>query len=187
MTPYRESYKQVKLVSLIVEVTLRSKNEQHTRVRNLAQSAVLCFPQVRMNRIALLVLCGALVMLLAENDSYAERAKSCSADESVRARRDAAHAKDWNNVLTSFRAFEMCDSGRVAEEYSYAISRLLAHDWDHVGVLLQLARNNEAFKQFVLRHINENFPEEEAQSIVRNARERCPGDGKWLCTAIVDY
>ena len=140
-----------------------------------------------MNKVALLVLCGALVMLLGTNDSYAERAKTCRTDESVRARRDAAHVKDWNNILTSFQQFGVCDSGRVAEEYSYAISRLLAHDWDHVGVLLQLAGNNEAFKQFVLRHINENFPEEEAQSIVRNARERCPADGKWLCRAIVDY
>ena len=156
------------------------------RDRNLAQSAVLCFPQVRMNRIALLVLGGALGMLLVTN-SYADKAKTCRTDESVRARRDAAHVKDWNSILTSFRQFGMCDSGRVAEEYSYAISRLLAQDWDHVGVLLQLAGNNEAFKQFVLRHINENFPEEEAQSIVRNAREHCPENGKWLCKAIVDY
>lgn len=140
-----------------------------------------------MNKIALLVLCWALVMLLAAKDSHADKAKTCSADESVRARRDAAHVKDWNNVLASFRQFGMCDSGTVAEEYSYAISRLLAHDWEHVGVLLHLAGNNEAFKQFVVRHINENFPEEEAQSIVRNARERCPEDGKWLCRAIVDY
>ena len=89
-----------------------------------------------MNKVALLVLCGSLVMLLGTNDSYAEKAKMCSADESVRARRDAAHVKDWNSVFTSFQQFGMCDSGRVAEEYSYTISRLLAHDWDHVGILL---------------------------------------------------
>lgn len=140
-----------------------------------------------MRKIAALMLCGTIVMMLGTSASYAEKTKACSPDEFVRARRDAAHLKDWNSVLTSFRQFGMCDSGTVAEEYSYAISRLLSHDWDHVGTLLELAGNNESFKQFVLRHINENFPEEEAQSIVRNARERCPADGKWLCRAIVDY
>jgi hypothetical protein len=140
-----------------------------------------------MRKIALVVLCGTLAMLFGTSSSYAQKAKACSTDESARARRDAAHLKDWSSVLTSFREFGVCDRGRVAEEYSYAISRLLAHDWDHVGVLLELATNNEAFRQFVLRHINENFPEEEAQSIVRNAREHCPENGKWLCKAIVDY
>jgi hypothetical protein len=140
-----------------------------------------------MRKIAALVLCGTLFMLFGSKGSHAEKTKTCSGDESIRARRDAARLKDWQGVLTSFRQFGICDSGRVAEEYSYAISRLLAHDWDHVGVLLELASSDPAFQQFVLRHINENFPEEEAQSIIRNAREHCPEDGKWLCKAIVDY
>lgn len=140
-----------------------------------------------MRKVSLFLLCGILIVGFGTRNNFAEKAKACSADEAARARRDAAHLKDWNNLLTSFRKFGTCDSGRVAEEYSYAISRLLAHDWDHVGVLLELAGNDEAFKQFVVRHINENFPEEEAQSIVRNAREHCPENGKWLCRAIVDY
>ena len=140
-----------------------------------------------MRKIALFALCATLIAGFGTKSLSAEQAKACGSDESAKARRDAAHLKDWNSVLTSFRRFGTCDSGRVAEEYSYAISRLLAHDWDRVGALLELAGNDEAFKQFVLRHINENFPEEEAQSIIRNAREHCPENGKWLCRAIVDY
>jgi hypothetical protein len=140
-----------------------------------------------MRKIAVFLLYGIVVVGFGTKSYCADKVKACGANDSARARRDAAHLKDWNSVLTSFRQFGPCDSGRVAEEYSYAISRLLAHDWDHVGALVELAANDDAFKQFVLRHINENFPEEEAQSIVRNAREHCPENGKWLCRAIVDY
>lgn len=117
----------------------------------------------------------------------AQSAKACAAAESKRARREAGHLEDWPSVYRSFKRFESCDRGNVAEEYSYAISRLLAHHWEQVDVLLGLAADDVEFKQFVLRHIDENIPEEEAQLIVNNSRQRCPAEGKWLCRAIVDY
>jgi hypothetical protein len=117
----------------------------------------------------------------------AESAKSCASAESRRARREAGHLEDWPSVYRSFKRFESCDRGNVAEEYSYAISRLLAHHWEQVGVLLGLAADDLEFKQFVLRHIDENIPEEEAQLIVNHTRQGCPAEGEWLCRAIVDY
>ena len=116
----------------------------------------------------------------------AEDLKNCAASE-TKARHEASHLGDWEGVYRSFKRFESCDHGRLAEEYSYAISRLLAHHWEQVDVLLGLAAADQEFKRFVLRHIDENIPEEEAQVIIRNSRERCPSEGKWLCQAIVDY
>ena len=116
-----------------------------------------------------------------------ESAKTCASAESNRARREAGHLEDWPSLYRSFKRFERCDRGNVAEEYSYAISRLLAHHWEQVDVLLGLAADDVEFKQFVLRHIDENIPEEESQLMVNNSRQRCPAEGKWLCRAIVDY
>lgn len=117
----------------------------------------------------------------------AEIPKKCPSVEAKRARIEAGHLQDWNGVYSSFKRFGHCDFGKVAEEYSYTISRLLAHHWEDVESLLPLAAGDEEFKQFVLRHIDEDIPEEEAQLIINNSRQHCPGDGKWLCTAIVDY
>jgi hypothetical protein len=117
----------------------------------------------------------------------AENGKTCATAESRRARREAGHLEDWPSVYRSFQRFESCDRGNVAEEFSYAISRLLAHHWEQVDVLLGLAADDLEFKRFVLRHIDENIPEEEAQLIVNHSRQHCPAEGEWLCRAIVDY
>ena len=114
-------------------------------------------------------------------------ANPCASAESRRVRREVGHLQDWQSLYRSFKRLESCDRGNVAEEYSYAISRLLAHHWEQVDVLLGLAAEDLEFKQFVLRHIDENIPEEEAQRIVNNSRQRCPAEGEWLCRAIVDY
>jgi hypothetical protein len=136
-----------------------------------------------------LLLCSAALFIstLSVTNAHAEARKACTASEAKRARMEAAHLQDWKAVYSSFKRFGGCHAGAVAEEYSYAISRLLAHQWDDVGSLLSLASDDEEFKQFVLRRINENVPEEEAQVIVTNSRQHCPANGKWLCSAIVDY
>ena len=154
----------------------------------ILNAGVVCAFLVDMRRIQLL---GSFtVVLLSLTMAIAlpgESANTCASSESRRARREAGHLQDWQSVYRSFKRFESCDRGNVAEEYSYAISRLLAHHWEQVDVLLGLAAEDLEFKQFVLRHIDENIPEEEAQLIVNNSRQRCPAEGEWLCRAIVDY
>jgi hypothetical protein len=127
------------------------------------------------------------LVLISVTYTVAESPKKCTSTEAKRARAEAGHVQDWNSIYSSFKRFGHCDSGRVAEEYSYAVSRLLAHHWEDVEVVLGLAAGDKNFQQFVLRHINEDIPEEEAQLIVINSRQHCPPNGKWLCDAIVDY
>jgi hypothetical protein len=95
--------------------------------------------------------------------------------------------QDWNTFHNSFERFGSCDRARIAEEFSYAISRLLTQHWGDADVLVRLAAEDTAFKAFILRHIDENIPEEEGQLIVRNCREHPPVNGEWLCKAVVDY
>jgi hypothetical protein len=95
--------------------------------------------------------------------------------------------QDWKAFYHLYKRVGGCDHGKLSQEYSYALSRLLAHHWGEVGSLLGLAAADKEFKEFVLRHIDEDMPEEESQAILRNSRQHCPPDGEWLCKAIVDY
>jgi hypothetical protein len=131
----------------------------------------------------------AVIFLLAIPLTYtsAETSKKCSRSEVTRARAEAGRLEEWASVYASYKQFGHCDVGKLSEEYSYTISRLLAHHWADVDVLLSLATEHEEFKRFILQHINEDIPEEEAQRIINNSREHCPPNGEWLCRAIVDY
>ena len=95
--------------------------------------------------------------------------------------------QDWNGLHSSFERFRSCDKARIAEEFSYTISRLLVRHWDSVEELVRLSEADKEFKAFILRHIDENIPEEEGQLIERNCREHPPAGGDWLCKAVVDY
>lgn len=95
--------------------------------------------------------------------------------------------QDWDSFHSSFERFGSCDRARIAEEFSYTISRLLAQHWGDVDVLIRLAAEDKGFKAFILRHIDENIPDEEGQLIVRNCRDHPPMNGEWLCKAVVDY
>jgi len=103
------------------------------------------------------------------------------------AQREVSHIVDWEGLHDAFKRFGQCDSGHLEEEYSYTLGRLLARNWSQVDALLELADADPDFKRFILKYIDENIPEEQAQIITRNARNHCPEHGEWLCKAIVDY
>ena len=90
-------------------------------------------------------------------------------------------------MYRSYKRFRNCDEGAIAEEYSYAIGHLLAHNWDRLDDLVRLAASDREFAGFVVLHIDENIPEDDAQLIVRNSRQRCPTGARWLCRSIADY
>ena len=100
---------------------------------------------------------------------------------------DLKNVQSWDSFHKSFERFGNCDKARIAEEFSYTISRLLARHWDEVAELIRLAAEDAGFKSFILRHIDENIPEEEGQLIERNCRQHPPAGGDWLCRAVVDY
>jgi hypothetical protein len=132
---------------------------------------------------------ATLLALLIGLTSYAAAStqKVCSAADLRQARSEVDQPGDWKTVYRSFKRFSQCDEGEVAEAYSYAIGRLLAHDWDNLDQLLRLADSDREFAKFVVMHIDENISEDEAQKIVSNSRRRCPPGAKWLCKSIADY
>lgn len=141
-------------------------------------------------RIAPFFVCrtATLVAFVLGLASYALAAnETCSAREVKQASIEVEQQADWQGMYRSFKRFRHCDGGAVAEEYSYAIGHLLAHDWDRLDELVRLTASDKEFAEFVVLHIDENIPEEDAQLIVRNSRRRCPSGAKWLCRSIADY
>jgi hypothetical protein len=100
---------------------------------------------------------------------------------------DLKATQSWDGFHSLFERFRSCDKARIAEEFSYTISRLLARHWDQVEEVIRLSEQDKDFKAFIVRHIDENIPEEEGQLIERNCREHPPLNGDWLCKAVVDY
>ena len=69
---------------------------------------------------------------------------------------DAVKTEDKVNHSQPIKRFGLRDDGKVAAELSYAVSRLLAYDWDHLDLLFPLAAEirDQDSKQFVVRHFD---------------------------------
>jgi hypothetical protein len=124
---------------------------------------------------------------MANTYGLGQSSRRCAPAETRRARSEISKVSEWAGFYQSFESFKQCDTGQVSVEFSYALSRLLARRWLALDTLLDFTGNDDAFKRFILRHLDENIPEEEAQVIITNARQHCPVNGGWLCKAIVDY
>lgn len=126
-------------------------------------------------------------MIVLPANAESTKHQACTSDQARQAQEEAGQLSDWESIHRSFKRFSQCDEGAIAEGYSNSVSQLLAHKWKHLDEMLRLAASDHEFEQFVIRHIDESMTEDEANSIVENARLRCPREAKQFCKSIVDY
>lgn len=113
--------------------------------------------------------------------------KSCTDAEETQAEKQVDLLKTWGQVYRSYKKFApQCDDGAVAEGFSDAVGKLLANQWEQFPRLVKLAKGDKAFRQFVVRHVDESLSDDTLKSISKNARSRCPADAKRLCAVIAD-
>lgn len=136
--------------------------------------------------IAMLLLLLGLVAILPAHAELAKR-QTCTSAQARQAQEEAGQLSDWESIHRSFKRFAQCDEGAISEGYSNSVSQLLAHRWNHLDAMIRLTASDHEFEQFVIRHIDESMTEDEANSIVENARLRCPREAKQFCKSIVDY
>jgi hypothetical protein len=101
-------------------------------------------------------------------------------EDAIRAETEASSLTNWAYVYRSFRRFRHCDDGAIAEGYSSSTAHLLADSWGTAGELNRLVTQDKAFKQFVLRHIDELMSSVQARKIVGNANGHCPAHSAGL-------
>jgi hypothetical protein len=92
--------------------------------------------------------------------------------------------KTWNELYRLFKGFGQCDDGAIGEGFSDDVAQLFLKQWPHLDVLNHLMISDEAFKKFVLLHIDATLAEEELKGIEKNAATRCPKWAAQLCHSI---
>jgi hypothetical protein len=93
---------------------------------------------------------------------------------------------DWMDVHAVFkRNFPACeDEGLYADGYTNMVVGILAANWNDLHTLDELATKNDAFKQFVLRHIGISAGEDDLKRVLLSAQTACPSQSAALCKEI---
>jgi hypothetical protein len=82
--------------------------------------------------------------------------------------REVDTLKTWQQVYDSFKRYSACDDGVIAEGYSDAVVKILAHKWSEVPQLSILIAHDEQFRNFVLRHTDATTDENDLEHVAAN-------------------
>ena len=115
---------------------------------------------------------GAL--LLSVGGAARAQFPDCTDAQAKRAEKDIGAVRTWDALYKSYKQYEKCDDGDVADAYSDAVATLLVEHWSTLPRLAQLAKKNDDFWQFVLDHIDSSDDPGDLRAIRRRAERRCP-------------
>lgn len=95
-------------------------------------------------------------------------------------------SSDWTDVHAVFkRNLPACqDDGLYADGYTNLVVGVLAARWPEIDTLDELMGRDEAFKQFVFRHIGISAGEDDLRRVLRSAQASCPIKSARLCKEI---
>lgn len=95
-------------------------------------------------------------------------------------------SKDWADVYAVFKHnLPACqDEGLYADGYTNLVVEVLATRWQEIDTLDDLMLRDEAFGQFVLRHIGMSAGEEHLHKVLLSAQASCTKKSVRLCKKI---
>jgi hypothetical protein len=108
----------------------------------------------------------------------------CTHDDAIKAEAEASSLKTWGAVFSSYKRYQKCDDGAIAEGYSASVAYLLASRWTDIDTLVKLSNTNPDFWQFVIKHVDETMNMDQGKSIKKSASTNCTAKAKKLCGAI---
>jgi hypothetical protein len=115
----------------------------------------------------------------------AEPARDCSPDEAIRAEEATDHLNAWHDVYSFYKQYRQCNDGAIAEGVHDKVQLLWANHWDQVPLMLALVKRDAGFKRFIWPIIMaEDFPMDEFQQVLANAKNKCPRGAAEFCAAI---
>lgn len=117
--------------------------------------------------------------LLVSGHSYA---KMCNEKDAEAADMAVDNLTSWQAIQRNAVKYGHCDDGSIAEGNSEAIARMLVDKWDEIGELQVLVSHDEAFKSYVLKHINSTLDTGDLEQIVRLSTKECPTQNQSLCS-----
>jgi len=105
----------------------------------------------------------------------------CTDAQAARAETAIESVRTWDALYKSYKLYEQCDDGAVAEAYSESVARILVDHWSTLPRLAQLAKKNDDFWQFVLDHIDSSDDPGDLRTIKLRAERRCPAGLRSTC------
>ena len=111
-------------------------------------------------------------------------AKVCSAKEAEMAAATVDDLGSWDKVWRAAKKYGHCDDGSIAEGYSEAVARLLIDRWSTLPALARIAKDDPAFKLFVVRHIDTTLDTDDLEKIRNLSSTACPAGNGILCAAL---
>ncbi|GAB4488604.1 MAG: hypothetical protein OHK006_19280 [Thermodesulfovibrionales bacterium] len=111
--------------------------------------------------------------------------EECTRTEAVAAEAVTGYLDSWDDVWKAFNDFGHCDDGSVSEGFDEAVSLLWASRWESITEMAKMAAADSDFRRFLWQRIgSELIPGERWETIVKNAKTRCPDSAKDFCTAV---
>jgi hypothetical protein len=108
----------------------------------------------------------------------------CSETRVIAAVKESSTLKSWQNIYDSYRKYQQCDDGAIAEGYSDLITGLMANNWDTLKDLKMFTETDKEFLKFVLRHIDASVDPDDVKKVSINASQHCAADFSELCSLI---
>ena len=121
------------------------------------------------------------VLLLSTCAVARAQGSDCTDSQSRRAETAIEGVRTWDALYKSYKLYEQCDDGAVAEAYSESVARILVDHWSALPRLAQLAKKNDDFWQFALDHIDSSDDPGDLRTIKRRAERRCPAGLRSTC------
>jgi hypothetical protein len=112
-------------------------------------------------------------------------AKDCTREEAISAEDIAVRLTNWKETHSAFERFSHCDDGAIAEGFTDSIVHLLTKHWKTLHQAAAIERKDPAFRDFILRHINDTADSSDLKRVAHLARTQCPRRQNSLCAAIL--
>ena len=122
-----------------------------------------------------------LVLILSARCPLRAQNAPCTDVQAREAEAEAGGVRTWDALYKSYKKYQQCDDGAVAEAYSESVARILVDHWSTLPRLAQLAKKNDDFWQFVLDHIDSSDDPGDLRTIKRRAERRCPAGLRSTC------
>ncbi|WP_312583581.1 hypothetical protein [Atlantibacter sp.] len=111
-------------------------------------------------------------------------AAECSKADADAAENTVDHLKTWSSVYDNYVRYQQCDEGSISEGNSEAVIRLLVDHWNELPTFKALAKQNPAFEDWVLSHIDATLSVADLQKATDIAKTQCPSPDAELCAKI---
>ena len=106
----------------------------------------------------------------------------CTGEDANVAEETVATLDSWDDIYNSYKKYNQCDDGALAEGYSDVIVKRLAYHWEQLDKLIKLKSEDENFWKFVIRHIDATTDDDDLRKIISNCEISC--QSKDICKTI---